>query len=466
MNEVFRSLILAIFIILGSLSVKADSVDHYLFRQIHFDDVSLAGRHEQMLQDFDAEHLGLAQLSANQLIKEISTNLDTDGSIYARSIYAKVLTNAAIISALSGDRASAKTMLDKAVVLAETINPFHEDLFQILSTLGYIQVQEKLFPAATGYLRRAQHITHRADGVYAKQQLPVIRNLALIKIEQGRLLDADREQRFNLKVSEHAFGSTSEEIVPILKNLGNYFSRRGYSIPKNAASDVRLYRDKLFRESVELFERSVAIIENKYGDEDLRLVELLQGLSRIRYMRGSTRSIVTASMERAAHIVSSSQSSDVSDIAQTLVDLGDTYLLTNDRRALDTYLSAWGLLSQRSSYADLRYDLFGTPKRLYPDKPTQFYLTRKPANVEEGEELYVDLEYDIRFDGRVNNIKILEGNVPNSQKKRLKDYLYRVRFRPQIVNGEFTQIERLRLHQTFYLIAEIQDIDPGSDLGD
>ena len=444
-----RRLILFIGVLLVTLSAEAESVVSHLFQQIEFTDSNLNHLHEQTFKYFDDGNLEESLVWGNELSDQVSKDLEIDSLVYA-----KVLNNAAILKALAGEHEPAIESLDQAISLTDAINPFHPDLFNMLMARSYIQLDIQLTEAGTESLRRAQHIAHREDGVYAKKQLPIIRRLALISIEQGQYEEADREQRFTLKVSEHAFGANSEEILPTLKSLGNYFANRGYSIPINSNQDTRLHRDLLFRESIQLFERSIAIVEDKYGDNDLRLVEPLKGLSQTRFMQGSSRSFVKASMERAASIVSSNPSTDVPEIARSLVTLGDTYLLTNDPRALDEYQKAWDLLSKRPEYEQLRHDLFGRPKRL--SEPVQYVLDRQPTTAEVGVELYVDLEYDIQGDGRVRNVRVLEGNVPNSQKKILRQQISGMKFRPRMVDGEFSVSKGLSLHQTFRVAAAKQ----------
>ena len=161
-------------------------------------------------------------------------------------------------------------------------------------------------------------------------------------------------------------------------------------------------------------------------------------------------------MERAAGIVTTNPSSDVSDHAKSLVELADTYVITTDGRALDVYTEAWEMLAD-PEFDDLRYQLFGTPKMLFPDEPIQPVLARHPMNAVVGDELFVDIEYDIRHDGRVRNVKIVEGNVPNEEKKMLKTYVSRLKYRPRIVEGEFFMTEGLSWHQTFRVLEKVPE---------
>ena len=423
-------------------AIGADTISNYFFRDIAHP--NLQQINSQMLKAFDAEDYEEALRLSGDLVKLAEQDTSIDKMSFARA-----LSNASIMNALGGERGSAILTTTRAIELVEDTDPFHFDLFNILMVKSYTQNAEDMHADAEDSLRRAQHITHRQDGVYSRKQLPIIESLAGIKVAQGEFRDADQEQRFNLKVSELAFGSGSEELMPTLERLGNYFANRGSTIPISTVQEDRLYRDRLFREATEMFERSIQIIEDRYGDTDLRLLEPLKGLSRTKYLQGYGRVHAERPMERALKIVQANPATDRADHARALVALGDLYTTTSDNRASDAYMEAWELLGEEEELDDLRYELFGRPVRLVPEAPIQPVLFRHPVDVEEGSELFVDIQYDIREDGRVRNSTVIEGNVPNSDRKLMRDFVSTMRFRPRIKDGELTATEGMLLHQTY-----------------
>lgn len=420
----------------------ADTISNYLFRNITAN--QLQALNVELSTAFDSERLEEAIAIGTTLVEMAEKDETIDKISYAR-----VLSNSAILQALGGNRGVSIYQSTQAVELIEVSDPFHPDLFNILMVKSYTQNAEDMHTAAEDSLRRAQHIAHRQDGVYTPRQLPIIETLAGIKIATGEFLDADQEQRFNLKVSERAYGVASEELMPTLNKLGSYFADRGSSIPLNTAQEQRLYRDRLFRESTRVFERSISIIEEKYGDTDLRLIDPLKGLSRTKFKQGFGRANAERPMERVLEIVRGNPATDKADHAKALVALADLYTITTDSRAGDRYLEAWQLLADDPVQEELRYELFARPRRLLPEVPILPVLYRHPVGVEKGDELFVDIEYDIREDGRVRNAAVTDGNVSNSDRKLMRDFVSTMRFRPRLVDGQLIKTEGMSLHQNY-----------------
>jgi len=431
-----------------------DTISNYLFRNITAN--QLQELNVELSTAFDSERLEDA-IALGKTLVEIAEKDETIDKIS----YARVLSNSAILQALGGNRGVSIFQSDQAIELIDISDPFHPDLFNILMVKSYTQNAEDMHTEAEDSLRRAQHIAHRQDGVYTPRQLPIIESLAGIKIAKGEYQNADQEQRFNLKISEQAYGVASEELMPTLNKLGNYFADRGSSIPLSTTQEQRLYRDRLFRESTRVFERSIAIIEDKYGDTDLRLIAPLKGLARAKFKQGYGRVNAERPMERVLDIVRGNPATDKADHAKALVALADLYTITTDSRAGDMYLEAWQLLADDPVQEELRYELFARPKRLLPEVPIQPVLFRHPVGVEDGNELFVDIQYDIREDGKVRNAVVIEGNVPNSDRKLMRDFVSTMRFRPRIVDGQLTRTEGMSLRQNY----QIRESMPEAKLG-
>ncbi|MFT7242678.1 MAG: hypothetical protein ACI82A_000018 [Candidatus Azotimanducaceae bacterium] len=430
-------------LLLAALPLQAaDSITNYFFRTINAP--SLIQQNDAFIAALDSERYEDAMILSHGLVDMAERDQTIDKMSYARA-----LSNAAVLDAVSGDRDSAILRTGLAIKLIEASDPFHPDLLNILMVKSYTHNADDMHLNAEDDLRRAQHIAHRMEGVYSKRQIPIIESIAGIKLARGEFRNADQEQRFNLKVSEQAYGIASEELIPTLERLGAYFADRGGSIPLNTTQDDRLYRDRLFRESTKMLERSITIIEGEYGPNDLRLLSPLKGLSRTKYLQGYGRINAERPMERALEIVKNNPATDTIDQARAIVDLADLYTVTSDVRASALYLEAWQLLAEEEAHLELRYELFGRPHRLRPEAPITPVLFRHPVEVEEGIELYVDIQYDIREDGKVRNARVLDGNVPNADRKMMRDFVTTMRFRPRIMDGALQITEDMSLHQTY-----------------
>ncbi len=341
-------------------------------------------------------------------------------------------------------------MLDRSIALMDSsAPPFSDDLFNALMTHGLVLMSLNRFEDAQESLLRAQNIKHRQHGVYAPEQLPVVQQLFRINYRLGNVKDADTQQFFTLRVSEQAYGADSEELLPVLVRLGHYFTTRGTRSAYSSDGQYRAERELLFRHARDQFERAINIVETTYGPDDLRLVEPLRGLARMRYVqRVGTRKAEEA-LERALAVIEANPSTDIPERITAMVGLADLYNLTGDRRAGELYLRAWRLLDETDLHQDLKSEYFGTPTRLEPMART-YYLARQPEGVTSpNEELFIDAEYTVKADGSVSDIELINKNVPNEQLRMLRTELSRLRFRPRIVDGQFVDTENLYLHQSF-----------------
>jgi hypothetical protein len=333
--------------------------------------------------------------------------------------------------------------------MAQQTNPFSRKLISGIMAKAITELYLDQYKAAEDSFRRAQHITHRQGGVYAEDQISMVSYLTTAFLKQKDPLAADQQQLFSLRIAENVHGRDSLELLPVLDRLGGYFATRGSAIPAMVTTDIRLERDNLFKTSVQMYQRSVTIIEKNFGENDLRLVQPLRGLASARMLQITNRKYAEAALERSLEIVQSNPQSDTTDRAQALIDLGDLYVITSDRRATNIYLEAWQMLQERSETIELTNALFGTPTRLFPREDRMLYLDRQPDAVEPGTPLFVSLEYNVTPQGTVSRVKVIDRNVPNEQVRALRQKIRSSKFRPRIVDGEILTTEGLTLYQPF-----------------
>lgn len=430
----------------SGIATANQEVLDYFFDDLTFVDETSRLQHAQIQLQLRDDQLE----SAQQAIRDLLDNNIELGETNP-VLYGKLLANLGILLSSRGDYPEAMEALDPALgFIEEKVNPFSTQLLNVIMARGLTQSELNYFKEAEESFRRAQHITHRVGGVYTPEQLKIVNYITRLNLRQGKLRDADREQGFNLRISEQAYGKNSEQLLPILQRLGAYFASRGKSIPLTQASDFRFYRDAIFRKSINLYQRAIRIIEDNYGINDLRLVEPLRGLARTRLLQITNRNASEVALERALSIVDSNPGTDLPDRVRAMVSLGDIYTITGDRRARKIYLDAWQMMQEDSAYQQLSAEIFGTPTRLYPEVSGVRYLARTPdAALNEDVELYIDVAYSVRKNGRVANIRLLEKNVPNAQVRDMRSKLADTRFRPRIFEGELVATDNLMIHQTF-----------------
>lgn len=444
-----------IWLVLISLSCStvsaSEAILDYIFDDITFSDQASNKRFQRLqvqLRD------GLIE-QATQLAEELlEQNIELSETHPIR--YGKLLSNFGMLLSYRGSFEEAMISLNPALEFIEQkANPFSAMILKVIMAKGLTLAELGLFKEAEEAFRRAQHISHRIGGVYTPEQLEIINHITRLNLRQGQYIDADREQNFNLRISEQAYGEDSEEIIPVLERLGAYFASRGEMIPLTGSSEYRYYRDSLFRQSLKLYDRAIKIIEANYGVNDMRLLGPLQGLARARLLQSTNRSASEAALERALDIVESNPETDVPDRVRAMIYLGDIYTITGDRRARNIYLKAWQTMQDDPTYNELSANIFGTPTRLHPEVSGILYLSRKPdAALENAVELYIDVSYSVRANGRVGDIHLIDKNVPNAQVRYMRSQLAATRFRPRILDGKLVRTENLMIHQTFEVLDD------------
>ena len=455
-----KSLILMVLLSLSCLNVSADeAILDYFFDDISFADQESERSFQQLKDRMRDSQIEQAVLLSEDLVDQ-HIELSDDQPIR----FGKLLSNLGILLSYQGFSQAAMTSLDASLEFVEQkANPFSMTILRITMARGITQTELKLFEAAEESFRRAQHISHRNGGVYNPEQLEIINHLTRLNLKQGAYSDADREQNFNLRISEQAYGKNSEELIPVLDRLGRYFATRGDMIPlSTGVSDYRYYRDSLFRQSLDMYNRAIKIVEDNHGVNDIRLVELLRGLARTRLLQITNRSASEVALERALSIVENYPDADVADHVLAMVSLADMYTITGDERAREIYLKAWASMEKDPAYDELQAEIFGTPTRLHPEMTGVLYLNRRPDAVTTQDiELFIDVSYSVKANGRVGDFQLVDKNVPNEQVRFIRNRLAESRFRPRILDGELVSTESLMIHQTF----QVADDRPvGSDV--
>ena len=103
--------------------------------------------------------------------------------------YGKLATNLAIVLGHAGQYEDSLAISEKALAHLESSVPqFSPELVNVILVRSYTLITMEKLDEARQELRRAQHITHRDDGVYTVSQLPVIEKLFEISVRTGDCL--------------------------------------------------------------------------------------------------------------------------------------------------------------------------------------------------------------------------------------------------------------------------------------
>ena len=76
-------------------------------------------------------------------------------------------------------------------------------------------------------LRRAQHLTHRKDGVMTIEQEEILDGITEAYLAMGMYEEANMEQILSLRTYEHTFGKDDARIIPAIHKLARFEMRIG-----------------------------------------------------------------------------------------------------------------------------------------------------------------------------------------------------------------------------------------------
>ena len=451
----------------------AIDVEDYLFTEVALP-ISAVSLYDNFLTAYLEGEYEQADASLSHLLQQAPARFVLPAHSQARllSNAAVVQTQLAYATSESSYTGQALAQLQQATDLLTGKDPFHPDLTKIFLVTALVQEMAQAFPDAVESLRRAQHITHRHDGVYSRQQLPIIERLAVLDNRMGDFDSADRGYMFELLVGERVYGSNSLERVPALIRAGNHFALRAAAQPfmppatyaSLSPNELRSIRPALFRTAFEHYDNAVGVLEAHYGPDDLRLLKPLKEMAYARIMQGTAEKSAEATQERILQIIMSNPGVDLPDQARALVELADVYNITGNPLAAEHYLRAWHLLAADPRLDSMQAELFAGDIRLYPLGQPAHLLPKAPFEATAGEELFVELTYKINAEGRANGVRIIAGNIANAYKRDLQRWFQLARFRPRIEAGMFVERPAMTHRQIYKVEVKAKaDAAPETD---
>ena len=437
----------------------ASDID-FLYRDITFSDPNTALVHAEFLRVVDSDE-------PDSITRAVTMLADLPAENETHTTRSMLKSNLALVSYIDDQAPNALLLIDEAIRdVSQAQGPFYDQLQPMLMVRGTIQFGLSQSDQAVDSFRYAQHIAHRQDGVWASKQVTAVERLATINHLRGHLIDADREFKMLLTIDEKHYGRDSEELVPRLLQLGQYFSMRAAArllnnerLSSARRVSIQQEREELFRTSLKMFRRALQIVEATHGKNDLRLIEALQRLAQARVLHGNGRAAERA-LERVLSIVSSNPSSDAPEIAQAMIQLGDLYTVTSDSRSAEMYEKAWEVLDSPEYHAQ-QVETFGAPRQIFPNAPKSLRENRPSEATRAGEQLFVMGEYGIDRFGRVDNLRILQTNVSPEQRRHFRAELHSTRFRPRIVEGEAVRTDGLMEYR--FIESSIRELNKSAN---
>ena len=144
---------------------------------------------------------------------------------------------------------------------------FSSDLFEPLLALGRAHAGIGNIERAHESFDRAQHITHRNEGVYSPKQFEILEIKTRLTLQSGEPLEADRLQRFLFFINRHNFEGL--EVVPAYLSISKWYLETGQ-----------------YHRARKVLNEAVTMIQELAGVYDLRLLEPLQLIAKSRRLQG------------------------------------------------------------------------------------------------------------------------------------------------------------------------------------
>ena len=198
---------------------------------------------------------------------------------------------------------------------------FAIDLVEPLMGLGRGYLATGSLDLAEETLRRAQHISHRNEGVYSPKQFEAIELLTRIALNSNDPLEADKQQGFLFFLGVHNFDGL--EVLPVYIRYSHWFMATGQ-----------------YQKARKILEEAIDMVLETSTEQDLRQLEPLRLLAKTRRLQGSCCG--EKSLEKVLEIISKNDTIAGDLHSEAYSELADAYTLRGKAdEAARFYLLAW-----------------------------------------------------------------------------------------------------------------------------
>jgi tetratricopeptide (TPR) repeat protein len=320
---------------------------------------------------------------------------------------------------------------------------FSSTLIRPLWDLGILYVQWDRCDEAIAVLEQAARLKRADEGFFTTSQLEIFDLIQECQIALEAMPDFQRFQQYRLLIAEKTFGR-GPEALPMLSQIAGWYEEAGLYISARV-----------------LYSGQIDLIRRAGGRKDVRLVEPLRGIARafrLEYAYGLNAADLLlnrggwmhseaklqipytrldymgeSSLMRALRILEKAPAEHQGKLVETLIDLGDWYLVGERRdEAVRMYKQAWEISTQIEGATALFSGPEPVPFRTSLGVP----LRRPPKDRSEFDQYWADLDYTVGRDGRVQDVEVLETNASRSTRWKLVENLSNTRHRPRFEDGE------------------------------
>jgi len=376
---------------------------------------------------------------------------------------AKALTNLAIAQNGNQEYEAAERNFRASIEIIERISDrLNSSLINPLKGLGSTQLANGRPDMARASFQRAVHISHVNDGPHNMGQIEVLESMAEIYLAVGEHKKAvDIQERMYAiqarKIEPHSMG-----IVPALKKQAHWQHR------------LQMYE----RERVS-WRKIIDVLERNYGKKDLRLIPPLTSLGKsylfitpAEYDMQPEVSVASGEtyLRRANRIAETNPDSDWQILGQTMLSLGDYYVLSaRANRAARIYKVLWTLLSEDEERLGNRREYLERLNILQEIYPPKYYRSEQidegiPKD-EEFETGTISYGFTVNAAGKAVDIYHIETHPPEFQdmSDRVRRNLRRLVYRPRLEDGTIVNTPETTYTHEFFYRPEDLPTKPGKE---
>jgi len=377
--------------------------------------------------------------------------------------------------------------------LESEYGPYDARLGEQLLSQGRVYQQLQDHAKAVEVLKRAFHIQRITSGLQNLGQVSILQRMTESNIALRDWAAVDQNFDQLLWIYRRNYEDGDQALLDVYSQVGRW--------------KIQAYRDGLLKtdgyttisDAAHLFAKSIKLTEQRYGETDPRLIDLLYGHTVASYQAmieyanrpldhyvdrqaGSTVTYVqkctpvrTASghvamscyvipvtnfgtytsaqdekdldverrflaarksLERIIAIHDAHPELEPEDLAEAHTHLGDWYILRgSNNTALEHYQTAWQLLAGLPDGDKKAKAIFGNPVAVPSLRLSVPSVDKEVAPANPVN--FVTVTYDVNRNGRVNNVEITEQSpdASVSARRRILESLRKNRFRPRFENG-------------------------------
>jgi len=364
--------------------------------------------------------------------------------------------------------------LDAIAELEQEHGPYHGGLSQHLTSLGINYQTRGRHDEASEVFRRAMHVNRISEGLYSLNQVPILERLIESNVASGDWESASESHQYLYWLHRRNYGAEDPRMLPIITKLSNWHLN-AYALDVGAGLFQHLIN------AHNLYSLAVNIIDRTYGQNDIRLVGALKGLTVSNYYLATYQASAARqsdfesgygsakanadekarldqyilnsfssgkrAINRIRHVYATNPETEAKAEIQAQIQLADWNLLFNRwHTAIDMYQHAYDTLATAPNSQQTTTEFFGKPVAL-PDMP----LLKGNLDTTNDANEFVLVSFDVTQHGRARNIEIIEAfpedNVRN--RSRVRKALKVAKFRPRFENGAPTTTEKMTHRYVF-----------------